>query len=725
MNVLFNVVFLILVTVFSTTKGLVTDKDYASLPDLFHQDNFDKCMLFGDEALYCNFEYELEPLNNENALWKTIQELSKDDCNYRHDNLRHWICVPTSCPNVTEKFEDGTTLTKQINNCYDNKMLKYGFKGTVKNLTCDTNKSKFPVNWIDILVGFLFIAYISFVLLCTIVDNVIQSCYEKDYEDFSNTSYGRMVISFSLYRSWIRLTTVKSTPEVDYFRPLQGVRFYNQIIVILSHTTLAGLVSSVANTKFVESMNSSIGSIFLSSGPMCVSTMFCLSSTFLSYGIFSHFEKRKLTLNVLVMLFVERYLRLIPPLAVVLLFNVTWWRHLGNGPNWNRIVGKEYLNCRKNMWTNLLFVNNLIDAENMCTPTTWSVALDTQYFILLLLLLWYIKKHEKYILHIVGSLLCTGILITFYINYINKLEAFTIPRAETVYDMKNLGGNPHWQKQFMSLSGNTCGPLLGVIFGYIIYKTRNVEMFKQKPTSTEEDTIDTTDQASTKGEVAIENESADDTAGTSVDISNSQSSISGDTIIISTQEIERVTEREPNSNSDSENSTFKTPTTSKRTKKRKGSTPEYIEKSINTLKSLKDDVQKNLVCDEFQHFANNIASQLRELPLADAIDCQIDLMQVLRERRLTVMRRNQLRNEASVLRERNIFDNTVSNNDRSNNIHHTSRPAIPESEPIAGPSSAYHETDSISHDSAMNEYDITDSANNVLNEAIESDSGSF
>ncbi|XP_050518257.1 nose resistant to fluoxetine protein 6-like isoform X4 [Diabrotica virgifera virgifera] len=482
MNVLFNVVFLILVTVFSTTKGLVTDKDYASLPDLFHQDNFDKCMLFGDEALYCNFEYELEPLNNENALWKTIQELSKDDCNYRHDNLRHWICVPTSCPNVTEKFEDGTTLTKQINNCYDNKMLKYGFKGTVKNLTCDTNKSKFPVNWIDILVGFLFIAYISFVLLCTIVDNVIQSCYEKDYEDFSNTSYGRMVISFSLYRSWIRLTTVKSTPEVDYFRPLQGVRFYNQIIVILSHTTLAGLVSSVANTKFVESMNSSIGSIFLSSGPMCVSTMFCLSSTFLSYGIFSHFEKRKLTLNVLVMLFVERYLRLIPPLAVVLLFNVTWWRHLGNGPNWNRIVGKEYLNCRKNMWTNLLFVNNLIDAENMCTPTTWSVALDTQYFILLLLLLWYIKKHEKYILHIVGSLLCTGILITFYINYINKLEAFTIPRAETVYDMKNLGGNPHWQKQFMSLSGNTCGPLLGVIFGYIIYKTRNVEMFKQKRT---------------------------------------------------------------------------------------------------------------------------------------------------------------------------------------------------------------------------------------------------
>ncbi|CAG9840307.1 unnamed protein product [Diabrotica balteata] len=48
--------------------------------------------------------------------------------------------------------------------------------------------------------------------------------------------------------------------------------------------------------------------------------------------------------------------------------------------------------------------------------------------------------------------------------------------------MKNLRGNPHWHKQFMSISGNTCGPLLGIIYGYIIHKTKNVEMFKEKRT---------------------------------------------------------------------------------------------------------------------------------------------------------------------------------------------------------------------------------------------------
>ncbi|XP_050498907.1 nose resistant to fluoxetine protein 6-like isoform X3 [Diabrotica virgifera virgifera] len=480
MNFIFNIVFLFLLTVFSTTEGVVTDEDYASLPDLFHQDNFDRCMLFGNKTLYCCFEYELEPLSNENPMWKAMQALSKDTYNYRHDNLRHCICVPTTCPNVTEKFEGNTTLTKQINNCYDKKMFKYGFRGTVNNLTCDTNISKFPVDWIDVLVASFFIVYISFVLLCTSVDSAIKNWYDKEHENFANTSYGRIVTSFSLYASWNKLTTVKSTAEVDYLRPLQGLRFYNIIVVVLAHTFMVGLFSSVANTKFVETRSLFLGTIVMSSGVLSVSAMFCLSSTLLSYGIFSHFEKRKLTLNALVMMFINRYLRLVPPLAAVLLFKITWWRHVGSGPNWNRIVGQEYLYCRKNMWTNLIFLNNIIDPEHMCELQTWYVALDTQYYILLLLGLWYIKKHEKYIFHIIGGLLSTTILITFYINYINKFEALNIPRAESMYNMKNIRGNPHFHKQHCSAIGNTCGPLLGIIFGYITYKTRNVEMFKQK-----------------------------------------------------------------------------------------------------------------------------------------------------------------------------------------------------------------------------------------------------
>uniref|UniRef100_A0A6P7GL13 Uncharacterized protein LOC114343965 n=1 Tax=Diabrotica virgifera virgifera TaxID=50390 RepID=A0A6P7GL13_DIAVI len=180
-------------------------------------------MLFGDEALYCSFEYELEPLNDENALWKTMQELSKDNYNYRHDNLRHWICVPTSCPNVTEKFEDSSMLTKEINNCYDNKMLKYGFRGTVKKLTCDTNKSKFPVDWIDILVGHDNLRH--WICVPTSCPNVTEK-----FEDSSmltkeiNNCYDNKMLKYGFRGTVKKLTcdTNKSKFPVDWIDILVG-----------------------------------------------------------------------------------------------------------------------------------------------------------------------------------------------------------------------------------------------------------------------------------------------------------------------------------------------------------------------------------------------------------------------------------------------------------------------------------------------------------------------
>lgn len=43
----------------------------------------------------------------------------------------------------------------------------------------------------------------------------------------------------------------------------------------------------------------------------------------------------------------------------------TWLVHISKGPNWDMFVGEEYRNCRKNWWTNLLFINNYVDNNNM------------------------------------------------------------------------------------------------------------------------------------------------------------------------------------------------------------------------------------------------------------------------------------------------------------------------------------------------------------------------
>lgn len=45
--------------------------------------------------------------------------------------------------------------------------------------------------------------------------------------------------------------------------------------------------------------------------------------------------------------------------------DATWLVHAGRGPFWENLVGKEYRRCRSNWWTNLLYINNYANKEEM------------------------------------------------------------------------------------------------------------------------------------------------------------------------------------------------------------------------------------------------------------------------------------------------------------------------------------------------------------------------
>lgn len=50
------------------------DEEYARMPELFYLDDYDRCMLNKDKSQYCNFVYQLEPINSENSseVWKIV-----------------------------------------------------------------------------------------------------------------------------------------------------------------------------------------------------------------------------------------------------------------------------------------------------------------------------------------------------------------------------------------------------------------------------------------------------------------------------------------------------------------------------------------------------------------------------------------------------------------------------------------------------------------------------
>lgn len=59
-----------------------------------------------------------------------------------------------------------------------------------------------------------------------------------------------------------------------------------------------------------------------------------------------------------------RLMRLLPPLMVTIA--LTFFLPLfGSGPGWHEMIDPVVNNCKKNWWTNLMFLTNWVDTRNI------------------------------------------------------------------------------------------------------------------------------------------------------------------------------------------------------------------------------------------------------------------------------------------------------------------------------------------------------------------------
>lgn len=126
------------------------------------------------------------------------------------------------------------------------------------------------------------------------------------------------------------------------------------------------------------------------SAPISVDTFFMLSGLLVSINMLKHFEKtwdltkfdyislhyiqdnsicfpsifRKGRMNV-PMLYLHRYLRLTPLLAITILSTVSLLRFMGNGPLWPMMFNFISKQCESNWWSTILYVQNYVHPNNM------------------------------------------------------------------------------------------------------------------------------------------------------------------------------------------------------------------------------------------------------------------------------------------------------------------------------------------------------------------------
>ncbi|XP_063923012.1 nose resistant to fluoxetine protein 6-like [Zophobas morio] len=379
----------------------ILETEYASMPEVFHLDDYDRCMLHGPDALYCSISFQLYPKTAENTsdAWKVIEKVSNAQSYYRHDLLRHGICVSQRCPNIPklELLNNNVHYIKELSDCYSTKFERLSIEGRIRTIYCQTRDSLYPVDFYDYIVGIILLTIIALVITASLYDAYHSPNFSN--EKFRTRKFGIFLSSFSIIRNWKKLTTINlNNPDAKALSSLQGIRFYNVVGVIIAHTFTINMAVPILNPRYMESLRDRKIDQFwgLGSRYVTMQTFFLMSIWLLTYKFYKDNEGTKeVPFRYIIQKITSRYLRLTPLMATTILFAATWMPHISKGPLWNSIIGTEYNLCRSNLWNNFLFISNIFPFHEMCANHLWHIAMDMQFCVLALIILLFLWKHPK------------------------------------------------------------------------------------------------------------------------------------------------------------------------------------------------------------------------------------------------------------------------------------------------------------------------------------------
>nr|KAG5687119.1 hypothetical protein BaRGS_022744 [Batillaria attramentaria] len=163
-------------------------------------------------------------------------------------------------------------------------------------------------------------------------------------------------------------------------------------------------------------------------------------------------------------------LRLTPIYMIVLMFFTCLHTYLGDGPLWpNDVV--DATNCKKYWWTNLLYINNVVEVDNMCMGWTWYLSNDMQFYFIspiFLLAMFYLMPLG---IILTAGLIVTGIACTFYFDYTNGgVDIFTMKEEDSKY----------WKEVYVPPWCRVAPYAVGMFLGFIIYKTKQTTLAMRK-----------------------------------------------------------------------------------------------------------------------------------------------------------------------------------------------------------------------------------------------------
>ncbi|XP_041972225.1 O-acyltransferase like protein-like [Aricia agestis] len=431
------------------------------MPALSELDDFDLCLRRPD-AVYCIVDMNLR--EDDTPLYRFIKDYSqKTYKNYNHSKLHRGICGSQHCGlNLTHAVELDATA-EVLKDCF-NTSIHQGFGLQVDTLSvryCKTQDDYVPPDTLDYVIGVIFLVILLANLGCTAV------YFFWPPEDGEGNKF---MLAFCVQKNWKALKYGGSA-DGGIFKCFQALRFYTMVMILGLHSMIFIGYGYTANPEFIEHSYDDFFKSLLFNARIIVQIFFVMGGFLMAYKMIVYAETHQFSLKTVPMAIVNRWLRLIPPVLVVMGLAMTWVPHMGSGPMWDAVVKREKDMCRSNWWQLVILMPNLFPFEHLCLPQAWYLGTDTQLFFVTLIIMLVIWKWPRSGVPVLSVVMVVSLIIPFLQSYLMNLLPIRVSIfPESIRDI--FGYNDTFYHAYVSAQGNWAGYHLGVLTAWFYHRAQ-------------------------------------------------------------------------------------------------------------------------------------------------------------------------------------------------------------------------------------------------------------
>jgi hypothetical protein len=205
----------------------------------------------------------------------------------------------------------------------------------------------------------IFFSVIVLIMIASTVYEVVMEARKDKPNPFLS--------AFSVYTNGEKLFEIKRSSSPNSIECLHGIRGVAILWIILGHryvlpTVFLPVINRNDRVDWLETMFSA----FVTSSQFAVDAFFIMAGLLVTWSFFGLMEKNG-KVN-LAKFYLHRYLRVTPVLLVMVLFMVSLYRHLGDGPFHKRALWFNLEHCETNWWTTFLHIQNYYNPTALVSP---------------------------------------------------------------------------------------------------------------------------------------------------------------------------------------------------------------------------------------------------------------------------------------------------------------------------------------------------------------------